>query len=182
MENYRVTALTLNVRNAASIDAAVVNSLHKGDVVELAGKSADDYWYKVKKDAVDGWASHKWLELVAPHVQMTEQFPWMPIALAEIGTKEVDGNGNNPRILSYLATTTLDTSAAETRQMKKRRGVRLLSIGASKKPVSKARTNRRRAVGKIGELILPRRVAAVSPFSRRAGGNHVGFYISETED
>ena len=36
MENYRVTALTLNVRNAASIDAAVINSLHKSDVVEVA--------------------------------------------------------------------------------------------------------------------------------------------------
>ncbi len=35
MENYRVTALTLNVRNAASIDAAVTNSLHKGNVVEV---------------------------------------------------------------------------------------------------------------------------------------------------
>ena len=32
---------------------------------------------------------------------------WLDIARAELGTEEVAGSGNNPRILEYLATTTL---------------------------------------------------------------------------
>lgn len=40
---------------------------------------------------------------------------WMEVARAEIGTKEVDGSGNNPRIVEYLATTTLGNRPAGRR-------------------------------------------------------------------
>lgn len=36
----------------------------------------------------------------------SSEFEWMSIANAEIGEREVDGAGSNPRILAYLATTT----------------------------------------------------------------------------
>lgn len=37
--------------------------------------------------------------------------PWMRIARAELGTKEVPGAGNNPRILKYHAATTLRSTS-----------------------------------------------------------------------
>lgn len=33
--------------------------------------------------------------------------PWLPIALAELGEKEVPGSGNNPRIVDYHQATSL---------------------------------------------------------------------------
>lgn len=44
---------------------------------------------------------------------MSEALPWWPIALAELGVAEVQGQEHNPRILEYLATTTLDRALAE---------------------------------------------------------------------
>lgn len=44
--------------------------------------------------------------------EAAEEFPWMPIALAERGTVEVTGGGDNPRILEYLRTTTLPANMA----------------------------------------------------------------------
>ncbi|WP_224984859.1 TIGR02594 family protein [Geomonas agri] len=40
--------------------------------------------------------------------------PWMGIARKEIGQKEVAGHRDNPRILSYHATTTLKATDDET--------------------------------------------------------------------
>ena len=37
---------------------------------------------------------------------------WMDIAKAELGTKEINGRGHNPRILEYLATTSLGSWGA----------------------------------------------------------------------
>lgn len=42
-----------------------------------------------------------------------EEFPWMPIALAERGIIEVPGGGDNPRIVEYLRTTTIPADLAE---------------------------------------------------------------------
>lgn len=40
--------------------------------------------------------------------------PWMDIARKEIGQKEIAGHGDNPRILSYHASTTLKATNDET--------------------------------------------------------------------
>lgn len=105
MEKYKVTASSLNVREAPTITANVSGHLHKPEVVELISKSPDFYWYKVKNALLEGWASHKYLELVVPGTE--EEFPWMLIALAEEGEKEFTGNGDNPRIVEYLRSTNL---------------------------------------------------------------------------
>jgi uncharacterized protein (TIGR02594 family) len=104
-KEYRVTTTALNVREAPSITAAVVGYLHKDDIVEYISTSGDGYWIKIKKEALEGWSSHKYLELVVP--ETTEEFPWMPIALAEQGVKEYPGDRDNPRIVEYLKSTNL---------------------------------------------------------------------------
>jgi uncharacterized protein (TIGR02594 family) len=105
MEKYRVTATSLNVREAPSIIANVIGHLNKNDTVELISKSGDGYWFRVKTDTLEGWASHKYLELVVE--SGAEEFAWMPIALAEEGVKEFTGNGDNPRIVQFLRSTSL---------------------------------------------------------------------------
>ncbi len=101
MEKFRVTATSLNVREAPSITANVIAHLSNADVVDLISKSGDGYWFRVKRDALEGWVSHKFLELAV--TSGTEEFPWMPIALAEEGVKEFTGNGDNPRIVEIFA-------------------------------------------------------------------------------
>ena len=106
-EKYRVTATALNVREAPSITAKVLSFLHKADVVEFISKSGDGYWFKIKKAGDEGWVSHKYLELVVVGSTAAEEFPWIPIALAEEGVKEFPGNGDNPRVVEYLKSTNL---------------------------------------------------------------------------
>ena len=111
-DKYRVTATTLNVREAPSITAKVIGFLHKGDKVAPISKSGDGYWFRIKLADKEGWASHKYLELVVPAAGTAEEFPWMPIALAEEGIKEFPGNGDNPRVVEYLKSTNLDAPSA----------------------------------------------------------------------
>lgn len=109
VENYRVTADSLNVREGPSITEKVIGHLQKADVVGLISKSGDGYWFKIKNSGCEGWASHKYLEQVASGgaAAATEEFPWMPIAVAEKGVKEFPGSGDNPRIVEYLKSTNL---------------------------------------------------------------------------
>lgn len=41
-----------------------------------------------------------------------EEYPWMPIALGEMGVAETPGVGNTPRVLEYLYSTHLDPGMA----------------------------------------------------------------------
>jgi uncharacterized protein (TIGR02594 family) len=106
---YRVIAQGLNVRSAPSLNGKIIGTLRRDDVVQALSQSGDDYWYKVKTAAgKEGWASHKYLERVfAPKATAAEEFPWMPIALSEKGVREFPGNGDNPRVLENLHSTTL---------------------------------------------------------------------------
>jgi uncharacterized protein (TIGR02594 family) len=114
---YQVTAVTLNVRKGPTIKAEPVGYLHKGDIVEHVDVSGDGYWLKVSKGELEGWCSHKYLSLLIPATE-DEEFPWMPIALSEVGIKEFPGDKDNPRIVEYLKSTTLgapDDSNDETK-------------------------------------------------------------------
>jgi uncharacterized protein (TIGR02594 family) len=109
-ERYRVTAQSLNVREGPTVSAAPIGHLHEGDVITHVQTSGDGYWLKVRKDALEGWSSHKYLELVVPDAgdhHGDDVYPWMSIAAAEKGVKESPGNGDNPRIIEYLKSTTL---------------------------------------------------------------------------
>lgn len=101
-----VTAHGLNVRKAPSLQGDVIGTLEKDDVVDWLDSSGDEYWRKIKKGSLQGWASHKYLTPTLGHAPASGQ-PWLPIAYAELGIKEVAGSGDNPRIVEYLRSTNL---------------------------------------------------------------------------
>jgi uncharacterized protein (TIGR02594 family) len=104
---YRVTAVALHVRDAPAITGKVIGYLHRGNVVERLGASKDGYWLHVRQGGLAGWASHKYLEGVAPPSGEHADPPWLQIALAERGVKEIHGARDNPRVLEYLRSTNL---------------------------------------------------------------------------
>ncbi|MCI1278638.1 MAG: TIGR02594 family protein [Nitrospira sp.] len=106
---YQVTAIALNVRESPSITARAIGFLHKDDVVDYISTSGDGYWLKITNESLEGWASHKYLTQVQDFEEGEEdKFPWLAIATAERGIKEFPGNGDNPRIVEYLQSTSLD--------------------------------------------------------------------------
>ena len=108
-KKLRVTAHSLNVRSEPSLNGKVIATVRRDEVVHALSQSGDDYWYKVRTSSgKEGWASHKYLVRVLPAGAVAaEEFPWMPIALAEMGVREFPGTGDNPRIVEYLRSTTL---------------------------------------------------------------------------
>jgi uncharacterized protein (TIGR02594 family) len=81
--------------------------------------SADQYWFKIQTaEGLQGWCSHKFLVKTEndPETQPGD-FPWLTIALQEVGMKEFVDPAENPRILDYLRSTSLGspyTSSDET--------------------------------------------------------------------
>ncbi len=107
---YRVTASVLNVRQNPDITAQVIGFLYQGEVVTCVAVSGDGYWYEIEKEGLMGWASQRFLQYVLNPAPV-EKYLWMPIALAEVGVKEVSGSGYNARIIEYLQSTTLEPPA-----------------------------------------------------------------------
>lgn len=102
-----VTAHGLNVRKAPSLTADVVGILKKNDVVDWIDSSGEDYWRRIEKGTLHGWASHKYLTPELGASPAASAPPWLAIAYAELGVKEVTGSGDNPRIVEYLRSTNL---------------------------------------------------------------------------
>ena len=116
---YTVTADGLNVREGPTTNAAVTGGLGRGDVVTLISVSGDGLWFKVTlPGGKEGWVRNKFLAAVPDDdVAKPGDPPWMAIASAEVGIKEYPGNGENPRIVEYLRSTTLaapDSARDET--------------------------------------------------------------------
>jgi uncharacterized protein YgiM (DUF1202 family) len=100
----------LNVRAEPRIQGTIVGTLRRGERVKLVGVSGDGYWYKILGSrGLTGWSSHKFLApVIASGAVVADDFPWLPIALAEQGVKEYPGDGDNPRIVEYLQSTALE--------------------------------------------------------------------------
>lgn len=107
MHQFQVAASSLHVRKGPAVTFPSIGGLKQGDVVDQLDKSGDGYWMKVKKGTLEGWSSHKYLQPIVSHGVVAEGFPWMPVALAEVGVKEFTGAGDNPRIVEYLRSTNL---------------------------------------------------------------------------
>jgi uncharacterized protein (TIGR02594 family) len=114
-EKMRVTAYKLNVRAEPKLTGTILGTLDKGDVVDLESTSGDNRWHRIiSKSGLRGWSSNKFLVslntegLILPN----EKFPWMPIAILEMGVKEFPGAADNPEVTKYLKSTTLPRSLA----------------------------------------------------------------------
>jgi hypothetical protein len=136
MIKYQVTANSLNVREEPKLTAKVIGHLSLDEIVEGVSVSGDGYWYKIRReDGLEGWSSHKFLVGYEGEIE-GEEFPWMPIALRELGVKEYAGAADNPRIVEYLSSTNL----LVTGLMTKLPGVLPLSTGALRKRGMRVRT------------------------------------------
>ncbi|MBI4854324.1 MAG: TIGR02594 family protein [Acidobacteria bacterium] len=178
---YKVTANSLNVREAPTINASVIGNLNKGDVVDYISTSGDGYWIKIQKNGLQGWASHKYLSLITTvsDPPTAEKFPWMPIALAEVGVKEFPGSGDNPRIVQYLKSTNLgapSSSQDETPWCSAFANWCVEQSGYEGTDSAWARSwlnwGKKTTTPERGCIVV---------FSRDGGG-HVAFYIGETAD
>ncbi|WP_080239924.1 SH3 domain-containing protein [Spirosoma rigui] len=97
MKKFRVTADALNLRSEPSLQGIVIDILEKGTVVDWLNTSGDGYWLKIMTPKqVIGWAASKYLIEAIAQLDGSSNFPWMSIARAELGVREVLGNGDNP--------------------------------------------------------------------------------------
>lgn len=174
---YRVTANSLNVRESPNLSGSIIGNLNRDDVVNYISTSGDGYWIKIKKDSLEGWASHKYLSLI-PATLTTEEFGWMPIAIAEMGVKEYSGAADNPRIVQYLKSTTLGGTASsqdETPWCSAFANWCVEQSGYAGTDSAWARSwlnwGQKTTTPKRGCIVV---------FSRNGGGGHVAFYIGET--
>lgn len=114
MARYRVTANSLNVRSEPGMSGTIIGALQTNDAVEFLEASSDGYWYRISSTEITGWVAQKYLVPLTDVEAPTEEFPWLPIALGELGVSEVRGPQANPRIVQYLQSTSLSASEAST--------------------------------------------------------------------
>ncbi len=173
-----VTANSLNVRATPALNGAIVGTLKLNQVVAWNGSSGDNYWHKIDAGpALAGWASHKYLQ---PYVAIptTSPFPWYEIAEREIGVKEVVGSGDNPRIVEYLRSTTLDAPSASNDETPWCSAFTNWCVESS----GYAGTDSAWARSWLhwGQKTTSPRVGSIVVFTRGANSGHVAFFVSRT--
>lgn len=176
METYLVTASSLNLRSAPKVADNIIRSLKRGSSVECLSASDDELWMNVQRGTKTGWVFAKYLakEADSSPIVEVEEFPWMPIALSEQGTKEVPGDASNPRIVEYLKSTDLDTVSASKDSTAWCSGfvnwcVEKAGFAGSNSAWARSWLNWGRSISR------PRR-GCITIFSRGTGG-HVAFYV-----
>ena len=115
-EDYPATGLhralsdTLPLRSEPNETAPEVAPMKFNRVVKVDTISPDGKW----KRCTNAWGESGWypVERLAKLGDVviqksTEEFPWLPIAYAEFGVREIPGSTHNPRIVEYLMSTDL---------------------------------------------------------------------------
>lgn len=177
---YTVTAEGLNIREGPSINATAIGVVGKGLLVTLISVSGDGFWFKVTppKGKV-GWVRNKYLAAV-PEKDLTLKGdpPWMAIASSELGVKEYPGNGENPRILEYLRSTTLrapDSARDETPWCSA-----FANWCVEKSGYEGTDSAWARSWLNWGSAISKPRHGCIAVLQRNINNGHVGFYLGAT--
>lgn len=175
MPTLLVTVAALNIRSAPSLADNIVGTLDRGARVDLLEGSPDERWRRVKRANLVGWASAKYLapEGLRPITEV-EEFPWMPIALSEMGVSEVAGSGNNQRVIEYLRSTDLDQGLASTDSTPWCSGY--VNWCVEKSGFAGSNSASARSWLHWGQNVAVPRRGCITIFSRDGGG-HVAFYI-----
>ncbi len=71
---FQVTVFSLNVREGASTDFAVIDKLQRDDIVEVVDANEDGGWRKIKKDNLEGWASAQYLVRYPQPVPVNQKY------------------------------------------------------------------------------------------------------------
>ena len=107
---HRALSDMLPMREEPDIHAPTVVELRFNRVVIVDAISPDGKW----KHCTNAWGEDGWypIERLAALgnvaiQQSQEEFPWLSVAFAEFGTREIPGAQHNPRILAYLNSTDL---------------------------------------------------------------------------
>lgn len=179
-DEFRVTALSLNVRNEPSASALKISSLQQGVVIQRIDENESGDWIKILINGAEGWVSKKFLKKVPYIPGPDEDFAWMAIAEAEKGISEIPGGENRPRVLEYLAATSnLGRSAAS----KDETPWCSAFVNWCLKQAGYEGTNNAAARSWLDwgqEIATPRR-GCIVVFQREQKYGHVGFYLEETE-
>ncbi|HXF86558.1 MAG TPA: TIGR02594 family protein [Anaerolineales bacterium] len=187
-EDYGATGLhralsdSLSMREGPGDNYPKVADLKFNRVVNVDDISSDGRW----KHCINAWGEAGWypVERLAPLgavaiQQSHEEFPWLPIAFAEFGTREIPGAQHNPRILEYLNSTDLaqkypslpdetDWCAAFVNWCIEKAGL---------PSMNSALVNPWRKWGKASPL--PPKRGAVTTFLWDDGWAHVSFYLGD---
>ena len=178
IEQYRVTAVVLNVRAAPSNTAKILGHVTRDQVIGKLSESADTLWIRHKENNLEGWSSKKFLSKITDVPPAPGDFPWLAIADKEYGVIEIPGTPNNPRVLAYLGTLTNISptwrSSDETPWCSAFVNWCVEKAGhvGTKSALSTSWLGWGRKVDKPVK-------GCIAVFSRHGGG-HVGFYIDET--
>lgn len=179
MIEYVVTASALQLRSAPALADNVIGRFARGQRVELLAQTG--HWMQVKTRLKTGWVAAKYLSLAAaqPVLPPSEEFAWMPLALAEKGVREVAGPDAHPRIVEYLSSCSLDQELRESDETPWCSAFVNWCVEKS----GHAGTNSAAARSWLywgHELVRPRR-GAVCVLRRdaagRKDGGHVGFFV-----
>lgn len=107
---HRALTDDLPLRAGPDNSSAAVTNLTFNRVVIVDRLSDDSKW----KHCSNAWGESGWypIERLAPLGEVAlqksdEEFPWLKVAYAEFGTREVPGAKHNPRIVEYLMSTDL---------------------------------------------------------------------------
>jgi len=103
-----------------------------------------------------------------------EEFPWMPLALSEMGVTEAPGGGNNPRVVEYLHSTDLDRGLAALDSTPWCSG--FVNWCVEKSGFAGSNSAAARSWLHWGTSVAVPRRGCISVFSRDGGG-HVAFYV-----
>ncbi|ACH37802.2 MAG: hypothetical protein ACD_55C00083G0002 [uncultured bacterium] len=108
--------------------------------------------------------------------------PWMDIARKEVGQKEIAGPEDNPRILSYHATTTLKATDDETPWCSSFVNWCLMQVGikGTNSAAAKSWLHWGRPSGPVPGAVVVVCSSKRTDRSFSTSGAHVGFLIEET--
>lgn len=179
---FVVTASALRLRARPAALARVLGELLRGTLVERLDLSPDGLWSLVRVNAKAGWMASKYLAPAshpAAPSELVEEFPWMPIALAELGVREVPGPAVNARIALYQSSSELDRNLAADDE----RPWCSDFVGWCVEHAGFAGTNSAAARSWLDwgqPLTIPRR-GCITILARGATGGHVGFFVSSPE-
>jgi len=108
---HRVTLKALNIHKTPDESEEIIGTLEFEQIVDVLSISADKLWKEVvTAEGKLGWCDIYYLDHIGElgELKADEEFPWMPFAFKELGIREFPGAPNNPRILEYLNSTTLN--------------------------------------------------------------------------
>jgi uncharacterized protein (TIGR02594 family) len=176
---YVVNARALRLRESPALDSRTVATVPRGTVVQvITVPVSGSVWAQVQAGKRIGWMARKYLtpedhQAAPPSAQ--EEFPWMPIALGELGVRERTEPGeSNPRVEEYLLSTDLGAGLAKDDSTPWCSGFVNWCVEKS----GYAGSNSAAAASWLGwgrGLNVARR--GVVAVLKRAGGHHVGFYL-----